>query len=251
MTEHDGFGPGRRTAIRNLLVEAASKPNPRRMPRPTPSETFTRTRRRLWAGSIALGGLGVLGGVAAVASGNFLVPGEDRVTELVTPVVASNSGTAVIDLGPAPEGTTDIALELTCLTSGYFVYEDLRILSCLENDGGLTGSSFLPRKEGQTSVTVQTAPDTRWEIVATYVNRTPTDWAVNDNGQTYGAANENGMPDLLAVEKDDGTSGYVYVQDLFGTDGQPSNTSRESRTITVSLYDSTGQTIIGDYTIAI
>lgn len=84
------------------------------------SAARTRKRARLWLGAGVLAGTGLLGGIGAAAAGLFVLPGGQQVTPLASPVAGTYTGTATVDLGAAPEGTTGITMELTCLSPGRF-----------------------------------------------------------------------------------------------------------------------------------
>ena len=115
----------------------------------------------------------------------------------------------------------------------------------------------LPLGPGQHSTEIRTsAPDVRYRLKATYVNQTATEWAVNENGQTYGVANEQGSPDLVAVIATTGKQGYAYPADL---NVQPDFKSPEEalawqeahqgETFSVPVYDADGKTVIGEFII--
>jgi len=80
---------------------------------------------------------------------------------------------------------------------------------------------------------------------------------VNQNGQTYGTldfAEFNNAPDLLQAVGIDGTTGYVYLTDLFGeTPKTPEEAvrfqeEREAKgSYTIPLYANDGKTIIGEF----
>lgn len=258
------FSPGRETAIRALLVEAATpnstlaaqhhNPNPQASGRAHPWASAT--RRRLLLGATALTGLSVAGGVVAAATGILVLPGDTATTNQTPPVVATGSGPVNLDLGPVPEDATHVMFELTCLSSGYFAYEGSNILSCVDPLGGVTATSYWPIEDGDTTLQIETTDTMQWELVATYVLRETTAWATNTKGETYGVPNENGFPDLTAANTtDDGTQGYVYVKELYGPDGPqpaPSDDDDEAnKFVTVPMYDQNGETVLGEYTITI
>ena len=210
---------------------------------------------RLWLGVGVLCAAGVLAGVAAAAAGLFLLPGAEQVTPLqVSPTAVTYSGPATMDLGTAPEGTTGIELTLTCLTPGYFQFDDGARATCTATDVGMKSAEtkYTVRiAAGQHTVTISTDRDTEWQLTARYVKQESTDWGVNDKGETYGVENrEKGTPDLVAVIATNGASGYVYATQLSGP--QPTtpedaarnfSSPRPSREIPVYLSD--GETLVG------
>ncbi|WP_077490691.1 hypothetical protein [Sinomonas mesophila] len=230
------------TALRAELVSRAERAKPAR-------------RARLWIGAGALAGAGLLGGVAATAAGLLPLPGGEQVTPLASPVTETYTGTATVELGPAPEGATGIEMELTCLTPGSFRFPDGASLACSPADAGSrTGWAgyTLPLAEGQDSVTIETGPESRWQLKAEYVKQERTEWGVNARGETYGVEIPGvGVPDLLAVIATNGREGYVYARDLSGGPGPTSpedaakNFSKPRPPREIPVYLSDGETQIG------
>jgi hypothetical protein len=243
-------------ALRAELVERVEKTSPVRKTK----------RTRIWLGAGILAGAGVLGGVGAAAAGLFFVPGSLQVSPLSTPVSSTYEGTATVELGEPPEGTTGIQMDFTCLTAGTFQYQDGSASTCSAADAGTTGgwSGYLVKLgPGQHSVTFTTEPGNRWQLTAKYVNVEITDWGTNENGKSYGAQNENGTPDMIAVLATNGTPGYVYRTELEEADGtaamktfkSPADAlawqeARQGKSISVPVYDTTGKTVVGEFVIA-
>ncbi|MFJ5700412.1 peptidase M56 family protein [Arthrobacter sp. NPDC093139] len=197
-------------ALRAELVSQVVKESP----------AAKRRRTRVWLGSVALAGAGLLG-IGAAAAGLFVIPGGERVTPLASPVTTTYTGTATVELGTPPEGTTGIQMELRCLTPGWFEYPDGASSSCSEEDvaNGKTGWSgyTISLAPGQDSVTIKTDPEARWQLTAKYVKQERTELGVNAKGETYGVeSQEKGTPDLIAVMATNGASGYAYARDLYG-----------------------------------
>lgn len=225
-----------------------------------------RRRRALWMGLIVAGGVGLLGG-AGVATAAFLIqPGGVEVAELMTPFSVTRTGTATVQLGDAPEGATNIRLSLVCLSAGTFSFPDGASVSCSDSDATgpvrlRTTTHSIPLESNQNSVTINTSSDATWTLTATYSSERVTDWAVNSNGYSYGAMNENGTPDLIAVIATNGKQGYVFAADLAHADGSDQNFTspeqalkwqreRQGKTFSITVYLSDGKTPIGTFTIA-
>ncbi|MCB5292226.1 peptidase M56 family protein [Arthrobacter sp. SO3] len=224
-----------------------------------------RKRSRLWVGTAVFAGLGLLGGVGAAAAGLFVLPGSPVVTPLASAVTETHTGTATIQLGPAPEGSTGIEMELHCLSPGTFEYGRGASSTCGQDDVGTpqdwTGYT-IPLTPGEESITITTSPEASWKLTAQYVNTEITDWAVNAEGDTYGALNENGSPDLVAVLATNGTPGYAYRTELEDANGTTASKTfkspadalawqeaRMGKTFVVPVYDSTGKIVVGEFVI--
>lgn len=200
-------------ALRAELVSQIQQSSPARV----------RRRLRLWLGAGALAGAGLLGGIGAAAAGLFTLPGGEQVTPLATPLTVTHVGTATVQLGDPPTGTTGIEMRLLCLTPGRFEYDDGASSSCTAADIDRKTPSVnesvytIPLAPGQKSVTIRTGADSRWQLTAKYVKQERSAWAVNAKGQTYGVEIPGkGVPDLIAVIATSGSSGYVYAKDLYG-----------------------------------
>lgn len=243
-------------ALEEELVSRVQQASPARM----------RKRARMWLGAGVLAGAGILGGVGATAAGLFVTPGGNQVTPLSTPVMSTYEGTATIELGEPPEGTTGIQMDFTCLTAGRFEYQDGSSSSCSAADAGTRqgwAGYLVKLAPGQHSVTFKTEPGNRWQLTAKYVNVEITDWAINGDGNSYGAENEKGTPDLTAVIATNGIPGYVYTSELEEANGvaamktfkSPEDAlawqeARRGKTFSVPVYDSEGKTIVGEFVIS-
>jgi hypothetical protein len=227
--------------------------------------TRARKRARMWLGAGVLAGAGILGGVGATAAGLLVTPGSQQVTPLSTPVTEIHQGTATIELGEPPEGTTGIDMELHCLTPGRFEFPDGANAACTAADVGTRqdwSGYTIPLTAGQNSVTIKTDPGARWRISAKYVNRETTDWEVNADGKTYGMQNEYGTPDMIAVIATNGARGYVHRTELEEAGGTAAaktfkspedaiawQEARRGKTFSIPVYDVTGKTVIGQFVI--
>ena len=214
-------------------------------------------RRRAWLVAGAFAGIGLAGGGIAVATNLFPLPGGDVVTQQAETVTETHTGTATVELGTPPEDATHIDLELWCLTPGSFWFPDGAEVICFESEMGTPGNwsgYTLPLENGQHSVTITADSGAQWTLAATYVDRETTDWAVNENGDTYGVINENGEPDLIAVSATNGRDGYAYAADLNGpmpSSPEEATTWNETHggTRAVPVYESDGETVIGEFVI--
>lgn len=239
----DIFGQG----LRTILVEQVNAAAPARA-----------RLHRWWVGAGIFAGLGLAGAVGAAAAGLFTLPGGNFTTELAAPTEGVHTGTQTVDLGPAPEGTTHISTELTCLSAGTLYWEDGASMGCSSEDIGSPPALYTtPLKPGQHSTEIRTSdPEVRYRLKATYVKQTATEWAVNENGQTYGVVNDTGSPDLIAVIATNGKSGYAYradmdVQPAFKTpaDALAWQETHQGNSFSLPVYASDGQTIIGEFII--
>jgi hypothetical protein len=124
------------------------------------------------------------------------------------------------------------------------------------------GSYTLTLSPGQQSVTITTPPESSWTIAATYVSERTTEWAVNDNGETYGALNEGGEPDLIAVIATNGNDGFVHAGELAKADGSEQaatftspeqalawQDSMAGKNVSVPVYQNDGESRVGEFTI--
>jgi hypothetical protein len=236
-------------ALRELLVE-----QPRR-------RRAERLRSRVWTGSLGLrvvvAGLVIAGaGGAAAATGVLPLPGSPVNTPLAVPVSVTGSGTETIKLGPAPQGANAIQLQLRCLTAGSFTFADGSSAQC---GGPDTGSELttvtLALASGQQTASIVAGPGQRWQATAVYISATLSPWKTNANGQTYGTINQNGTPDLVAVDATNGQQGYVYATQL----NPPGPTSpaqalaeqaANSNGEFIPVYESDGTTVIGRFEVA-
>jgi hypothetical protein len=248
------FDPVFSAAVRNELDARVSAPTSR--------APFWRRHVRLGIGVFA--GASILIGGGAAAAGLLTMPGAKEVTELGTTIVATNTGSAVVQLGAAPDGATNVFVSLTCLTYGTFTFNDGASISCGVGDVGErsgVGSHSLTLPQQQ-SITITTAPESRWSITATYVSARTTDWAINGNGDTYGAINESGEPDLILVVATNRKEGYVKKADLDMANGTIAQKSFKTpadalkwqeteghKDHTITVFNADGTTAIGEFLI--
>jgi hypothetical protein len=220
---------------------------------------------RRWRWQLGTGvflGLSLVAGGVALATGVFSPPGAPVNSPLGNIVTATRTGTATIELGAPPATSTDLSLELTCLTVGTFYFPNGSSESCDTADTRQapiyrTASEVVPLAPGVDSVTITTKKDQSWTLQATYVNQVTTPWGVNANGETYGAQNQSGTPDLVAVVIDQGTvHGYVEESELScAADGDVKSPAEalkwdkesQNRNIAIPVYESNGTTVIGTF----
>lgn len=224
------------SAIENELAALGAK-----------NSRLQRHQRRARGVSAAIGTIalaGVLTGGAIVIS-NF--PGETTTTPLGGIVAGKFTGTASIDLGARPAGAGAVILDVTCTEGGTMVvplageHHDTATWDCsnpIRKDTTHITNGRLPAA-GSTSITITADPGTQWSVTAQYASRSTTAWGVNDNGQTYGAPNENGLPDLSAAQATNGKLGYILNTELVSINHDGS----------INVYESDGTTVIGKFPI--
>jgi len=181
------------TAFRRALIEHV--------------ETPSRSRRHRWLLGGGISAVALFAGTAtAAATGLLPLPG----AAVVTPVSAASaagtySGTATLQLGPAPDGATGLTVSLNCLTPGTFTLTGGSSLTCSSNDflrpeqvPGFN-SFFTPLTDAPDGAfTVTVSAGSGWRAIVAYASSETTAWAENAAGQSYGVINENGNPDLIA-----------------------------------------------------
>jgi hypothetical protein len=156
-------------------------------------------------------------------------------------------------------------MDFNCLTAGRFQYQDGSASICSAADAGTTGgwSGYLVKLDpGQHSVTFTTEPGNRWQLTAKYVSVEITDWGATENGDSYGAENEKGIPDMIAVIATNGTPGYVYRTELEEADGTAAgktfkspdeavawHEARRGKTFSVPVYDATSRRVVGEFVV--
>lgn len=191
-----------------------------------------------------------------------LLPGGTRVTLLSEPRTASGTGTGTVELGEPPAEATGVDIVLGCLSAGTFEYPDGAGMTCSEEDGEELRPDqpgyVVPLADGQDSIVIDATEGARWQVTTTYVSTEVTEWGVNAKGETYGVENVNGSPDLFAVIATNGRHGYAYVDEYNGAGG-PQPTSPEDaivqqrerlgKTFSVTVYESDGETVIGEFVI--
>ena len=222
--------------------------------------------RRLWIWTGALVGAGILaGGGTAIAAGIWGVPGTPQLDTLTAPVHVTETGTATVALGVAPARTNNLHLDLICLTAGAFTFPDGASDHCAASDVGTRSAETtydMAAGPGQTSVTITASPNAKWILTAGWTTATLTPWGINSHGQTYGAQNSNGSPDLIAAEATNGKFGYIVASQLRDADGDTAarrfkspaqalawQKAHQGRIETIPVYESDGTTKLGLFAI--
>lgn len=252
-----GINPTFTAALREDLVAEVNK---------TTRPPLTKRRYRwIGAGIVLVLAIGGGAGVAAATGAFTTPPGRPIVADVMPAVSGTFAGSAVIDIGAAPEDATGIRVSFTCLSEGTFTSPEWGGTTC---DAAAVGqmsetpvSRPLPIPESGT-VTTETAPEARWAMTIAFVRATTTDWAVNESGQTFGVINEAGEPDLIAAMATNGKQGYVDRTDLAEANGSAAaatfdspedaaewaaNEGRDDHAIVV--YESDGETVIGEFVV--
>jgi hypothetical protein len=230
------------SALRELLVERVEASR-------NPARPLSWVHRRWAARTGAVLVLIVGGGGIAYATGVWSVPGGDIVTPLAAPITVTGTGTQTVQLGRQPTGTKALEMDFTCLSAGSFTFADGSSSECSSgsNQQSIYAMAIAP---GQDSTTITATAGARWRLTATYSTVAVSAWGVNASGQTYGAANQNGIPDLIAAQATNGRTGYVYAYQLYPPgpktikEAVAENNAPPTR---MTVYESDGKTAIGEF----
>ncbi|PPB50374.1 hypothetical protein C4K88_00175 [Arthrobacter pityocampae] len=220
-----------------------------------------RRQRWWWIGVGVFAGVGLIGGVGATAAGSLIEPGADIVTGYGNPVTGTYTGSHTIELGGTPDSATSIMVELTCLSGGIVYLPDGTGTICPDLGAGMTSRTPLTLSAEQDSLEVRTSdPTVGFHAHIIYTGMTPTEWAVNENSDTYGATNTRGEPDLISVMTTEGRLGYIYADQLSEASGRTAakdftspaaalawQEEREGTAAMIAIYESDGQTVIGEF----
>jgi hypothetical protein len=190
------------------------------------------------------------------------LPGATTAIDLSEPVTVTSTGTSTVDLGSRPDGATAANVSVVCLTAGRIVYPDGASAVCDEPasrseipDPRSANYGLIDLDPGQTSLTFRAKADVGWKVVANYVRTETSEWGVNAKGETFGVQRHGKSPDLIAVYTTDGKQGYAYVKDLDGrwpvptspADAVAQQEASEGELPSVPVYESDGETVIGEY----
>ena len=192
------------------------------------------------------------------------LPGATTAIDLTDPVAVTGTGTSTVELGSRPDNATAATVSVVCLTAGRIVYPDGASIVCdaPASEGEIADPrsanyGLIDLDPGQTSLTFRAKPDVGWKVVANYVRTETSAWGVNAKGETFGVQRGGKSPDLIAVVTTDGEQGYAYVKDLDGrwtvptspADALAQQEADEGQSRSVPVYESDGETIIGEYTV--
>jgi hypothetical protein len=230
------------SALRELLVEQveASSSHTRRRPR---------VSRRWAARASTVAVLIVACGGIAYATGVWTVPGSSVVIPLAASVTVTGTGTETVQLGAQPAGTKALEMNFTCLTAGQFTFADGAGVEC-DSGSGQPTTYAMPIATGEDATTITATPGARWRLIGTYSAVAVSAWGVNASGQTYGAGNQNGIPDLVAVQATNGRSGYVYAYQLYPPGPKTIKQAlaeNNAPPTKMTVYESDGKTAIGEF----
>lgn len=211
----------------------------------TKDSRLQRHQRRARAVAMSLDAVVMVGALTGAAVVISNLPGTTTVVPLGNTVTAAHTGTASIDLGPAPANATVVVIDLTCVSdSGVVSVLTVPVAGSEGPDGSGVDCAVretmhvddgLPPTAGTTSITITADPGTAWSATAQYGTSSTTEWGVNANGQTYGVPNVNGVPDLTPARASNGEWGYVFAEELGAMEQEGF----------INVYESDGTTIIG------
>jgi hypothetical protein len=214
-------------------------------------------RTRLAAAGIIV--IAVAGATTAAALVVNTFPGSTHVAPVGSMVSVTRTGTASIDLGPSVKGANSVIVDVTCISDT----GNITVPETPENPQGALSTVDPSMQEwagwdcakrsttvhirdgylapGGTSITITADPGTTWKAVARYGVSTTSAWGVNAHGQTYGASNKNGMPDLQGARATNGEEGYVNTKEWHSFKGIGC----------IDVYESDGATVIGKFSIGV
>lgn len=243
------LSPAFSSALRAHLVAEARSP---------------RRRRRRW-GVWAAGATAavILGGTsAAVASGVLPLPGAPQDTALGVERSVEGAGTGALDLGPVPDGATDVALTLQRRDAGTFDLPGTGSVVCTEPGDSAASWTVALDAVDPANLQVVTDAGVRWSLVGQYVSRETLPLETDPDGLTFGSIVGGETPDLVAVVATNGREGYVRRTDLEDADGTTAARSfrspadalawqeeRGTTSITIPVYASDGRTVLGDFVV--
>lgn len=189
------------------------------------------------------------------------LPEATTAIDLSEPVTVTGTGTSTVELGSRPEGATAANVSVVCLTAGRIVYPNGASAVCDEPasdneiaDPRSANYILIDLAPGQTSLRFRARADVGWKVVASYVRTETSEWGVNAKGETFGVQRHGKSPDLIAVYATNGKQGYAYVKDLdwpvptSPADARAQQEANEGRTRSIPVYESDGETLIGEYT---
>lgn len=223
------------------------------------------TRRPRWHRLVGTG-VGVLvlagvGGGATAASGwspllASWLPGAPRVAALSPVLESTQRGPASISTADAPAGTNAVDVEVHCIDPGTVDWPDGSTSGCDGAPGSVSGTGVLDLPPGGAPLIFSADETVRWGLSLTYIRRTPTDWARNTRGETFGTQKEDGsQPDLQAATATNGAKGYLRQSELDAAHGPGPTTPEEAAVyddlpvvvVQIDVYASDGITVVGQF----
>ena len=239
------------TAVRNELEATVDAPT-------------RRTRRIvLGVGGLVLASLLVATGGAV--AGKWFTPGSDLITPLGGWQEVSGDGSMTVDLGARPDGSNAVRGSLTCTSPGHFEIatkpNESSGFDCADKiPSGTNNNLVVNLADGEHSAVITATGS--WTLKYRWSDREITEWAVNENGQTYGTVNDNGQPDLQSVYATNGELGYVYTEE-FNDQGMPDPLPADVDTdeellawnldqcdnyyAPITVYRADGTTVVGEF----
>lgn len=190
--------------------------------------------------------LGAAGVAAVLTAGTLLVvsqPGATTTTPTGTIASGTYTGTATVDLGAMPPGAGAVILDVTCVDGGNIEVPlngsnaDVVSWTCADRKDTVHILDGKLPETGSTFITITADPGTVWTVSAQYATTATSQWAVNENGQTYGVPNKDGLPDLSPALATNGREGYISNHELMSFVGEG----------TINVYESDGTTVIGQF----
>lgn len=219
-------------------------------------------RRPFLIGVGSAAGLAIAGAGGAALADRLTAPGGEEITALAPAVTSTVTGTTTVDMGARPEAATKVRMYFWCLTGGTLQLGGGATTGCsaAEADAASpSGSWVTDLPAGQTSWTFTADPGATFKVRLEYVSAQTLPWGVNADGKTFGAANEHGSPDLVAVGATNGRDGYAWGADLDWAGnggGPPPKTPEEAlarqaanlgKGWAVPVYQSDGKTQVGEF----
>lgn len=225
----------------------------------TPRSRLQRHRRRVRALTIGIAAVVIAGASTGAAILVNAFPGTTTVTPVGSTRSTTHTGTGTLDLGPVPAGASRAILTVRCVTPRgslsiksvpQLAGEAYEVVTFTCTGGGRVDpeghvhpwrmtDALLP-SDG-TSITITADPGTTWTVAGQYATSSRAPWGRNDNGQTFGACNIDGCPDLTGARATNGRDGFVFTRQLDGFSGSGY----------LPVYASDGTTVLGRFAIGI
>lgn len=190
-----------------------------------------------------------------------VLPGGTRVVELDAPLITKVTGEGTVALGTRTPETNAVTLSIWCLSGGTLrmPFPGGGSIKCgaeeavSADDRPISAGNIIKLEPGVDSLKFKASQGSQWQVETTYVRAVQTPWGVNANGDTYGVTNDDGDPDLVAVQATNGRSGYAYATEIEGpTPTSPAEAlaqqeANEGKSRSIPVYESDGETVIGEF----